>query len=65
MESTVRLLLFLSFLGFFLLNFDRNKGVKVVLDVPDNMWDAPSAEITQLKKYVRKNSIDSINVSIV
>ncbi|CAF1333828.1 unnamed protein product [Adineta ricciae] len=31
----------------------RNKGVKVVLDVPDNLWDAPSAEITQLKKYVR------------
>lgn len=30
----------------------RNKGVKVVLDVPDTMWDAPSAEITQLKKYV-------------
>lgn len=29
----------------------RNKGVKVVLDVPDTMWDAPSAEITQLKKY--------------
>jgi hypothetical protein len=31
-----------------------NKGVKVVLDVPDTMWDAPSAEITQLKKYVSK-----------
>jgi hypothetical protein len=29
--------------------------VKVVLDVPDTMWDAPSAEITQLKKYVREN----------
>lgn len=32
--------------------FSSNKGVKVVLDVPDTMWDAPSAEITQLKKYV-------------
>ncbi|CAF0751415.1 unnamed protein product [Didymodactylos carnosus] len=29
----------------------RNKGVKVVLDIPDNLWDVPSAEITQLKKY--------------
>lgn len=35
----------------------RNKGVKVVLDVPDTMWDAPSAEITQLKKYVRSNNL--------
>ena len=34
--------------------YSRNKGVKVVLDVPDTMWDAPSAEITQLKKYVRQ-----------
>jgi hypothetical protein len=36
------------------MNSFRNKGVKVVLDVPDTMWDAPSAEITQLKKYVRE-----------
>jgi hypothetical protein len=36
------------------MNFFSNKGVKVVLDVPDTMWDAPSAEITQLKKYVRQ-----------
>ncbi|KAI0983874.1 hypothetical protein GJ496_006479 [Pomphorhynchus laevis] len=28
----------------------RNRGVKVVLDVPDDMWDHPSAEITNLEK---------------
>jgi len=45
-------------IGYFFFQFEksfRNKGVKVVLDVPDTMWDAPSAEITQLKKYVREN----------
>ena len=32
----------------------RNRGVKVELGIPDDLWDTPSAEITQLKKYVRK-----------
>ena len=29
----------------------RNRGVKVELGIPEDLWDTPSAEITQLKKY--------------
>lgn len=28
-----------------------NRGVKVELGIPNDLWDTPSAEITQLKKY--------------
>jgi protein canopy 3/4 len=31
----------------------KNRGVKVELGIPDEHWDTPSAEITQLKKYVK------------
>ncbi len=31
----------------------RDRGVKVELGIPEDLWDAPSAEITNLKKYVR------------
>lgn len=30
----------------------RDRGVKVELGIPYDLWDTPSAEITQLKKYV-------------
>lgn len=30
----------------------KNRGVKVELGIPYDLWDTPSAEITQLKKYV-------------
>ena len=30
----------------------RKRGVKVELGIPEDLWDEPSAEITQLKKYV-------------
>jgi protein canopy 3/4 len=30
----------------------KNRGVKVELGIPEDLWDAPSAEITNLKKYV-------------
>lgn len=29
----------------------RKRGVKVELGIPEDLWDVPSAEITQLKKY--------------
>lgn len=29
----------------------RNRGVKVELGIPEDLWDTPSAEITNLKKY--------------
>ena len=55
MEFAVNLILYSICLSVFKqIIYSRNKGVKVVLDVPDTMWDAPSAEITQLKKYVRQ-----------
>lgn len=30
----------------------RAKGVKVELGIPDEMWDSPNAEVTQIKKMV-------------
>ena len=30
----------------------RDRGVKVELGIPEDLWDTPSAEITNLKKYV-------------
>lgn len=30
----------------------KKRGVKVELGIPDDLWDAPSAEITNLKKHV-------------
>jgi hypothetical protein len=32
----------------------RDRGVKVELGIPYDLWDTPSAEITQLKKYVKE-----------
>jgi hypothetical protein len=34
--------------------FLRNRGVKVELGIPEDAWDMPSVEITNLKKYVNK-----------
>lgn len=31
----------------------RNKGVKVDLGIPYELWDTPSAEVTQLQREVR------------
>lgn len=31
----------------------KNRGVKVELGFPDEMWDTPDAEVTRLKSRVR------------
>lgn len=36
----------------------RDRGVKVELGIPYDLWDTPSAEITNLKKYVKNNKIN-------
>ncbi len=32
----------------------KNKGVKVDLGIPDDLWDEPGAEVTQMKKQCEK-----------
>lgn len=38
--------------AWFIFYNNRDRGVKVELGIPYDLWDTPSAEITQLKKYV-------------
>lgn len=33
-------------------NLFRDKGVKVELGIPEDLWDKPSAEVTHLKMQV-------------
>lgn len=40
-------------IGLIVMLDNRDRGVKVELGIPEDLWDTPSAEITQLKKYVR------------
>lgn len=35
----------------------RDKGVKVDLGIPYELWDTPSAEVTQLQREVRCSSL--------
>ncbi len=39
-----------------MLNELRERGVKVDLGFPDEMWDTPDAEIVRLKTQVHKSS---------
>ena len=32
----------------------RNKGVKVELGIPPELWDAPSAEVTDMQRKVHR-----------
>ena len=39
----------------------RDRGVKVELGIPGDLWDTPSAEITNLKKHVSTKLITKFN----
>ena len=45
---------------YLVLNITKSdRGVKVELGIPYDLWDTPSAEITNLKKYVNFIIINS------
>lgn len=39
--------------------FNRHKGVKVELGIPYEMWDTPSAGVTEMQRQVCDEQIES------
>jgi hypothetical protein len=42
----------------------RDRGVKVELGIPEEHWDSPSAEISELKKHVTKSLIFDFHIYV-